>query len=85
MTLVPEDKAPAPEPRDADPGLVYRARESIRLWIRLHGRGVVGAAPFALAAALTAAAVSPIAIPLLMGNAALALAGLLGQLGNIGA
>jgi WD40 repeat protein len=85
VTLVPEDKAPAPEPRDADPGLVYRARESIRLWIRLHGRGVVGAAPFALAAALTAAAVSPIAIPLLMGNAALALAGLLGQLGNIGA
>lgn len=73
------------EPQDAVPSLVERARESIRLWIRLHGRGVLGATPFALAAALTAAALSPVAIPLLLGNAALALSGLLGQLGNIGA
>jgi len=73
------------EPEDAIPGLIERARESIRFWIRMHGRGLLGATPFALAAALTAAALSPIAIPLLLGNAALALSGLLGQLGNIGA
>lgn len=75
----------AVEPRDAVPPLVYRARESIRAWVRLHGRGVLGAAPLALAAALTAAALAPVAVPLLLGNAALALSGLLGQLGNIGA
>ncbi|HEU5426081.1 MAG TPA: AAA family ATPase [Actinocrinis sp.] len=85
MAIVPEDEARTPEPQDAVPGLAERARESIRVWIRLRGRGILGAAPFALAAALTAAALSPVAIPLLLGNAALALSGLLGQLGNIGA
>lgn len=85
MAIVPDDEARTPEPRDAVPNLPERARESIRIWVRLHGRGVLGAAPIALAAALTAAALSPVAIPLLLGNAALALSGLLGQLGNIGA
>ncbi len=65
--------------------LPVRTRAAIHEWVRRHGRSLLGVTPFALVAAMTAAALSPIALPLLAGNAALALTGLIAQLGNIGA
>ncbi len=79
MSIVPTD-------HDAQfRSLAARARSGIQSWIRRRGGSVLGATPFVLVAGMTAAALSPIAVPLLGVAATGALAGFITQLGNIGA
>jgi WD40 repeat protein len=66
--------------------LVARARAGIHEWINRSGRTLKQAGPQAIVTMLTAAALAPVVVPLLGVSAGgAAVAGLLAQLGNVGA
>jgi hypothetical protein len=67
-------------------GLVARARAGIQAWINRSGQALLTARPQAIVTMLTAAALAPVIVPLLGINVAgAAVAGVLAQLGNVGA
>ncbi|MGH6656281.1 MAG: hypothetical protein ACRDVE_13880, partial [Actinocrinis sp.] len=71
--------------QDARDGLALRARGGIRAWIETHGAGLRRSTPILFVVGLTAAALVPVAAPLLVGASTGAAAGLINQLGNVGA
>ena len=75
---------PVPAHRDED--AVHRARSGIAQWVANVGHAALHLTPHGIVTALTAAALAPILVPLLIANPASGVvAGALAQLGNVGA
>src|SRR5262249_10397333 len=87
LPVVPGERAAASSVADAggDSALV-RARAGIYGWVGRAGRGLLRATPYAIVTSMTAAALAPLLLPMLVAAPVTAvIASLMAQLGNVGA